>query len=394
MSYQDYFINVFDVLSPRGNQNFGQAGEHASAQLLPWPSVVAGSVRSSVLAANGHNHGDSIKALVNSQDTLARSLALPGTEPSANAFQVGKFCLAEQGSDDKSTASPLIPVPGDVVVTSDGKTTRINRIKPAALPTGIENGSTSPALPILRQCKPAKAMQGWFLNATGWGRYVTGDNIPEDCLVESSEVAARRHCTGIGMDASARRVIDGQLYTAERIEFKQTTDRRVGYVARIHNSADLIDDNVLLRLGGDGHGASMHQTHLAWPDPPIQAIAKHRRFALVLLSPGLFSNGFGPTELNDNQWLGKNISATLQASTTGRSETISGWDLLKNQPKPARRFVPAGAVYWFDNLTGDPEALLAEFPQGSWPDPIAASEQRLIEGFNQVQIVAWHGDNR
>ena len=391
MSHQDYFIDALDVLSPRGNQDFGQAGEHASAQLLPWPSAVSGAIRSAVLAAKGFNNSSTIKALVAAQDPLAQSLALPGADSINGAFQLGRLCLGQQ-SNNASTVAPLIPLPADIVVSGDETPEDIQRIKPSPLPSGIQSASATSALPILRQGKPGKAMSGLYLNAEGWMRYVSGSNLTLDCIVKTNDFAARRHCTGIGMDSSLRKVENGQLYTAERIEFIHTQDHRFGFAVRIYSTNNLFKENTLLRLGGDGHGANLQPSQIQWPDTPVEIIAKHKRFALVLQSPALFSNGYAPTELSGDHWQGNGVSATLRTSILGRSETISGWDLLNNHPKSARRFVPAGAVYWFDNLTGDPTALLEEFPQGHWPDPVAAAEHRVTEGFNQVQLVAWHGD--
>ena len=392
MSHHDYFIDALDVLSPRGNQNFGEAGEHASAQLLPWPSVVSGAIRSAVLAAKGYNTSSTIKALVAAQDPLAQSLALPGADSTSGAFQLGRLCLAQKSNND-SAVSPLIPLPADVVVSGDETPKDIQRIKPSPLPAGIQSATASSALPILRQGKPGKAMSGLYLNAEGWMRYVSGSDLTLDCIVKTNNIAARRHCTGIGMDGSLRIVENGQLYTAERIEFIHTHEHRFGFAVRIHSNNNLFPENTLLRLGGDGHGANLQPSPVQWPDAPVEVIAKHKRFALVLQSPGLFANGYAPAELTGDYWQGNGVSATLCTSIVGRSETISGWDLLNNHPKSARRFVPAGAIYWFDNLSGDPAALLAAFPQGHWPDPVAAAEHRLTEGFNQVQLVAWHGDH-
>ena len=71
---------------------------------------------------------------------------------------------------------------------------------------------------------------------------------------------------------------------------------------------------------------------------------------------------------------------------------ISGWDLAKQRPTPARAFVPAGSVYWFDQFEGDAEALIAFANNGLWHNDTAADEQRLVEGFNRFQLVAWSGN--
>lgn len=44
------FIEPLDVLYLRGNLSFGAPGDHAAAQMPPWPSLVAGALRSRMLA--------------------------------------------------------------------------------------------------------------------------------------------------------------------------------------------------------------------------------------------------------------------------------------------------------------------------------------------------------
>lgn len=46
-------IEPLDVLLLRGNQPFGDPGSYGDAVLPPWPSVVAGTIRSCMLADAG-----------------------------------------------------------------------------------------------------------------------------------------------------------------------------------------------------------------------------------------------------------------------------------------------------------------------------------------------------
>lgn len=385
MTHRDLFIEALDCFSPRGNQAFGEAGEHAAAQLLPWPSVVAGALRSAALANSGYNSGAAITALVREGAELARLLALPGTRPHSQAFQMGRFSLARQLAGE---VHPLTPMPADVVATGAPGELTIERLSPAPLPVSIQTSATGELAALLKTTHSEKPRRGLWLSGEGWQAYCQGKLPQQKHILDVAQIASRRQSVGIGMDAKMRRVEQGQLYTAEHIELHSG----IGYWARIHNADACQIDSALLRLGGDGHAARLQPASVPQPPAPLGALQKHRRFALVLMSPALFANGNTPASIADGHWREHNFSARLVCHLAGRAEVISGWDLHKRRPKPARRFVPTGSVFWFDQFAGEPQALLEHFKTGHWHDPLAESEHRLTEGFNQVQLAAWHGD--
>ncbi len=51
------FIEPVDVLYLRGNLLFGGAGDHAGAQMPPWPSLFSGAIRSRMLIDHGVDLG-------------------------------------------------------------------------------------------------------------------------------------------------------------------------------------------------------------------------------------------------------------------------------------------------------------------------------------------------
>jgi CRISPR-associated protein Cmr3 len=383
---QDIFIDALDVVSPRGNQAFGQPGEHAAAQLMPWPSVMAGAVRSAVLTYNGYSSASAIKQLVSDQGALAQQLSLPGANTMEQSFRLGYFGLAQRSG---GSVKQLVPLPADVVVTGTIRQPVIQRLLPQVLPDGVTTSSESAQLPVLRADTASKALSGLWLNASGWQQYCTGEVLNAGHLVATHELVARRHSVGIGMDSSLRRVNEGQLYTAERLELKNNT----GYWARLHYMPEALPDSTLLRFGGDGHAARVTHAQVTLPALTPKQIKQHKRFAIVLWSPALFGSGGVPDGIDDTgRWQHESFNAQLVCSVLSRPQVISGWDLAKQRPKPARAFVPAGSVYWFDQFEGDAEALIAFANNGLWHNDTAADEQRLVEGFNRFQLVAWSGN--
>ena len=71
-------------------------------------------------------------------------------------------------------------------------------------------------------------------------------------------------------------------------------------------------------------------------------------FSLVLVSPAPFQQGWLPDGINQGGvgTLG-GIEVQLVGASIGRFKHIGGWNIVFNRPKPTRRAVPAGSVYFF-----------------------------------------------
>ncbi|MES4793086.1 MAG: hypothetical protein C4321_08990, partial [Chloroflexota bacterium] len=117
------------------------------------------------------------------------------------------------------------------------------------------------------------------------------------------------------------------------------------------------------RLGGEGHIARIE----AWSNSTfpldslmgssaVAAIAEsldeqpeaNRLFQLVLLTPGVFAQGWLPDCVEGEQLRAnsKNFGALLSA-VVGKPVSVGGWDRVSGLPKRMYRGVPAGAVYLF-----------------------------------------------
>src|SRR5690606_16633082 len=82
------------------------------------------------------------------------------------------------------------------------------------------------------------------------------------------------------------------------------------------------------------------------------------------------------------------VKGRLASAAVARAETVSGWDLARRAPKPARRVAPTGSVYWIDQLEATPEALDKLVETGLWLDA-DENPSRRAEGFNRIVLGAW-----
>lgn len=347
------FLEPLDILTLRGNKLFADAGAHGEALMPPWPSLVAGAIRSRLMAEGAP------------LDDLLQNFRLNG------------FGLAQKTPEGRIT--PLWPLPADLIV-ADEDLREARYLKPAALPPGLNSSQTLPMLPTFASDKPAKPVGGLWLNGDGIAAWLAGSPIGRAHLVRSGELWQTDPRLGITLDAGKRSAADGKIYTSENIALRPN----IGFAASYRGAAAL-PENALVRLGGDGRGARANPGQIAHAEPDWSRIAREGRFRLLLTTPGIFADGWRPdAELTSAL---ADTPATLVAAAVSRFETVSGWDIRDgiNRPKPAQRTAPTGSVYWFDGYRGDIAKLKTLAEQGLPP----ADPQRQAEGFGKLVIAPW-----
>lgn len=337
------FLEPLDVLYLRGNKLFADAGAHGEAIMPPWPSLAAGAIRSRLMA-----EGASLEALAD--------------------FRLTQFGLARHHGNDAIEC--LCPLPADVIVSDEMALGDATYLRPSTPPMGIASSHALPKLPTLQTAKPGKPVSGLWLSGEGVTAWLAGQPLKAKHFLRSGELWQTDPRLGIALDPVTRSAAKGKIYTTETIALK----KGIGFFAAYEGIANMLPAESLVRLGGDGRGAVVR----AVTPPPTAAdwmrIEKEGRFRLMLTTPGLFSGGWRPD----------GVPATLVAASVSRAETISGWDLITNKPKPAQRIAPTGSVYWFDKLTDI--ASLRVLANNGLPlnDPA-----RRGEGFNRCLIVPW-----
>jgi CRISPR-associated protein Cmr3 len=386
------FIRPLDVLYLRGNKLFGGPGDHAEALMPPWPSVLSGAIRSAMLARSGADLGCFTDEDATHTDTeLAEVLGTP-IEP--GSFRVTFVGL---GREVGASRELLVPLPADLVVferksEKDGTTggagkstprhvERLSLVDPAAL-----NVSTSiplARLPVLASAEREKPASGYWLTGQGLATYLNGGTPKLDHLVHRRDLWQTDARLGIARSRDSYTGIPGKIYTTDTVALTPG----VGFVVGIDGCPEsLLPVSTLLRLGGDGRGAEV--TRWEGPTPRHEPAKAGEPFVALLTTPGLFPSGWRPPE----------SVARLLAAAVPQAETVSGWDLAAHRPKPAQRAVPAGAVYYFDQVKGDPnrypqmvwELVQEQLVQGGGPAAWdTVWKQRQAEGFNNLLVGAW-----
>lgn len=380
------FTQALDVLFLRGNKLFGDPGSFGESLIPPWPSVAAGAMRTRMLVDAGVDLARFARGLVDHPSL--------GTPERPGPFTITHFGLGRL--DTSGQVETLTLLPNDIVVTEDiyGKP-QASLLQPQAAGRGIQSSAQTPLLPILAQRDRSKASSGYWLNAAGFEQYLAGNAPGQNHLVSSSKLWSLDTRVGVGLDSRTRSAEDGKLFSTQAVCLRPD----IGFVIGALGGSMPVQG--VLRLGGDGRAMAIHPAAVTPPAlAPLDQIVLSQRARLILTSPGIFESGWLPPGVSKDSsgaWRVAlpGFNARLVAAAVSRAETISGWDLARNQPKPAQLAAPTGSVYWLDQIQTTSDALRKLADSGLW-DASSHTESlhfshasRRAEGFNRFTWAVW-----
>jgi len=366
------FIEPVDVLYLRGNKLFGDPGSYGESQIPPWPSVAAGAIRSMLLARDGGDFDGFV-----SGEKPHSSL---GTAEKPGSFRITGFGLARRMNGSLERIHAL---PADLVLSESDGVKMLQRIRPRTLHEAIQSSFPLEQSPVLAQPQRGKPLAGYWLNETGWRRYLAGETPSIDDLIATADLWVSDERVGVGLDPARRRADDGKLFSIQGAAFRDG----VGFGVEVEGAE--LPERDMLRFGGDGRGALLQTTEDKPATIDFDNLCQAGRGRIILTSPGLFDQGWClPGMDGDGRFELAGVKGRVVAAAVSRAEVVSGWDLARWQPKPARRAAPTGSVYWLEDLQATPEALRKLADHGQWPEH-GYDEQRRVEGFNRFVWGAW-----
>jgi CRISPR-associated protein Cmr3 len=355
------FLEAVDVWLFRDGRPFDARSDHRARSLFPpYPSVVQGAIRSHHLVVN---KVDLSKPKAQLQ---AHIKELVGDNEDFKGLRLRGPFIAKRVSD--GTLIRYFPVPADVA--PDEKGYRPLRPRQRSAVPEVLTGAP-PDLPMLlwppEDSKPTMEEHGQWLDGITLLRCLNGDVVKG---VNSSELFARENRFGIGRNDERRTTEEGALYEVEFIR----PWKNIGLWVQVEGY-DGWPDSGLMRIGGEGRGAYFTKVEIASPFKwPAVGDTLLPSFKVYFATPTYFSGGWRPTggwgEFFDGQ-------VKLQAAALNRYESIGGFDWASGQQKAARRYVPAGSVYYFQH---DGSAKLKQD---------AITEYGAEIGFGQVIVTEW-----
>jgi len=347
------FLQAVDVWMFRDGRPFDAGSAHRAKSVFPpYPTVIQGAFRTARLLWRGVDLKDKEKVaqMVGSPDDYGKLRLRGPLLAQHKAGQVVRyFPQPADAIPKRRTLIPATPCAPDA-----GK---LKTSAPLPLHLGLDQ----------TMGKPGEAL---WVRENDLLDYLSGKAV-EGILAE--ELFLREERLGIALDE--RRVTrDGMLYQAE---FIRPCDG-VGLLVEM----DGLDDpewrqGGLLHLGGEGRMASFEQVSVRpWAKPPVSA----SRFKVYFATPAYFENGWQPDDWG--QFFSNKVN--LVGAALQRYDTLGGFnwavqDSEASAHRPARRFVPAGSVYYFEGNPKLKSGLVQE----------AMTDFGAEIGFGQTIIKEW-----
>ena len=287
-----------------------------------------------------------------------------------------------------------VPTPADLQMGGDDK---------LALMKVVDNPGVSnlpkPLTKVLAPAvPPSKKTPGNWISLADLQKYLNGNLTFQ--TVDNAKFFSLEPRIGIGINPETQTTVDGKFYSAEYLRLEADVALRVfasytasGYQGK--GAKDMMETAMqknafaTIMLGGQTglvFQKSMEKAPLDLPAPRQTT----RFLKWILLTPAIFpmgKNGLGGWcpgfldaengkvrlkrdiprgSMTREEWRKQkqeapDIDATLVAARIPKHQVVSGWKLNGSdagQPKPTRRLVPAGSVFYFECADEDNAAAL------------------------------------
>jgi CRISPR-associated protein Cmr3 len=410
MTTQWWLIEPRDPLIVRDGRPFGpNPGARASSLEFPFPSTVAGGVRTRAgLDADGEfdQAGETLNAIkkIGVKGPLLARLSLEG-----------------------EITTLLLPAPADAIVApattpeSTSETERTHRygrrrvLTPRVAPditTNLPDG----LLPVQLLTEPDSnkpetilgkpesraprywtwaSLRQWLVNSLDDKEGISLSNL-------GSAGPTREHRMHVSVRPLTQTAEDGALFQTSGLEFQHRGEGNSSANLERLAIAVQVDMNKVpersLRFGLGPLGGERRlvrwdapdvssRLDLQLPDEVQQKIMKWKRCRVVLVTPAYFKGGYAPGFLCEPR---EGVTPRLRAVAVRRSQVVSGWDFAQRHPKPTRRLVAAGSVYWLElSHAGNDENAIQRWLNAVWMNCISDDEESRNDGFGLALLGSW-----
>jgi CRISPR-associated protein Cmr3 len=377
MPKQIYDIHALSPLLLRDGKPFDMAaGSETAAQSLPMPlpNTVAGLIRTQI------------------GNSLGWDWSKHETTQNAHGICVYGPLLAR---DDEL----VFPAPRDAVVYrhTNAAEPAVMKLRPWSLPAGA--GCDAPTdlqpLRITEDVKPESGYQYWkHADMMAW---LADEHAAVPEKIAGLPTETRVH---VGMDSATQSARDGVLFSVQYRAFEQVIpgESMHHWSLQVQTSwPNSAPANATMRpighLGGERRMVGLRlrpESHWKYPETLCKRVTGSKYLRLVLATPAIFEHGWKPGWLESASnaglppGLGK-LKLKLRAAAVGRREPVSGWSMRDESPRAVRWMVPAGSVYFFEVLEGNPKDALE-----SWLKSVSDNEQDRKDGFGLALWGVWN----
>ncbi|MBI2863665.1 MAG: hypothetical protein HYX94_03785 [Chloroflexi bacterium] len=341
------FVEPVDVWLFRDGRPFDLGGDHQARSVFPpLPTVVQGAMRSHHLAVRGASLADYLAG----RDRIDREIGAPGSDaPNHLRFRGPIVAKATGHRGGKRIIERFFPLPADALVEESS----IRAMQPSRRTVGATNLPDGVGL-IGSEGAAAAARGGGegrkWLREADLRTYLQEGGVSKECTVGESCLFVYESRFGIGRDDRTRGTREGLLYEARKV--RPCDD--VGLYVEVDGLTGWPQRGVMA-FGGEGHGARYEMVDLPTlqPEPCMGDMG----FKVVFLTPTFFAKGWQPGDWS--ALLGSPV--VFRGAAVGKPVVLGGFDMAKKRHKPARRYVPAGSVYFFEGTPPQGLQSISEF---------------------------------
>ncbi|WP_420632382.1 type III-B CRISPR module-associated Cmr3 family protein [Candidatus Leptofilum sp.] len=393
-----WIIEPRDPLIVRDGRPFGpNPGARAKTLPFPFPSTIAGGVRTRAgMDENGRFDTDKIDKV--KQMKVKGPLLIDCDSKDETPFLVpaprDMLMFQSAGEEAKKSIVNLVPL-----VPVKQEDLQCNLPEPLEYTVGLE---------LIDLQKPAKGVPAFW----HWAKFADwlSNFAPKPTLVEKTEQGIsslpQNSRTHVAINPESLAAREGDLFATSALEFMNSAKlpdddkpsalsnaKQMGLALEVDNANELSIDQGFASLGGERRLVQWRLSPLSFPDWPeglLESVEKDGACRLFLLTPAFFTHGWQPTRLLEKRY---GVKPLLKAAAVGKPETVSGWDFENRQPKPTRRLVPAGSVY-FVQFELEANANLQAWLKAVWMDCWSDDEMLRDAGFGLTAVGRWDGQPR
>jgi CRISPR-associated protein Cmr3 len=270
------------------------------------------------------------------------------------------------------------PVPADLLHEKD-KDEVIGIISPSLSTEETDIKSSFPKSFAKLKANPDKEGQPFsigFISQEDMSNYLLGDT--KNIKIEKLEFFAdKEERTSVQINENAASQ-DGKLFTAQLLRFTKDSGFALSF-----KGPDFGDKDAFGTFGGEKRGVKIIKRQ-ALKLPKINSIPN--KIKLVLTTPAFFENMQTPKNLD---------GLRLVSAVSLGYENIGGWDLAKHCPKPMRKAIKAGSVYYYEaqNLQQAIETLQKTISISDF-DAQAGMGKFLIGGWANGTSIGFYSDDK
>ncbi|MFP2925019.1 type III-B CRISPR module-associated Cmr3 family protein [Pyxidicoccus sp. 3LG] len=277
------------------------------------------------------------------------------------------------GEDSFLARHRMWPFPADAVLVREDGQLRVERLEPA--PSGVDGAETlGPDEDAAREAlwhprrsrggKPALAPLFWTEDRMmAWLR-------GEPVTVSRVEVLGRRTDFHLAIAPDTQAALPSMLHSREVVELldlerhESEPPRAMEWALGLSCALPELAPRLLrgpVGLGGRRRLSAVERLEPALFAPPETLPRTAPGLRLVLATPAEFRRGWLPDgfereEGRPPRYVGRlpgvEAPVVLRAAVVPRPLDVSSWDMVRRCPRPTRRWVPAGAVYFFQKHGG------------------------------------------